>query len=334
MGQVATKLLSLIMLLQSRKSWKVAELAQELNVSGRTVHRYMGMLDEMGIPLCSERGPNGGFSLVRGYRLPPLLFSAEEATVLYMGAHLVRQLFGETYHDAVTGATAKLDNVLPDTLREQVARSEQSLVVGGLTALDYRPFDPTIHRLRQCIEERRRVQLRYRGLRGQETERCVDPYAMALQWGWWYLVGFCHLRGSLRTFRVDRIQQVLPLTEAFVAPESFSVREYLERAMQYEPRYQVEVRLQGTALAKTAQRHDAWMQIEEQADGGAVVRFGTDDLQWAASWVLACGAEARVVRPPELLGATVLAAQAILAVYQDAESRSRGSDSLTAEAGH
>ena len=103
MGNVATRLISLIMMLQSRPSWKASELAAELSVSERTVHRYIRMLDEMGIPIYSERGPYGGFSLVRGYRLPPLLFTAEEATVLYMGARLVREAWGQTYIDAVAG---------------------------------------------------------------------------------------------------------------------------------------------------------------------------------------------------------------------------------------
>jgi len=161
-------LLSLILLLQSRPSWKALELAGELNVSERTVHRYMAMLEEMGIPLYSERGPYGGFSLVRGYKLPPLLFTAEEATVLYMGANLVGELWGQTYDDAVTAATAKLDNVLPDDLRQEVARARQSLVVGGLTRMDYRPWEPTIHTLRQCIGERRCVRLLYRGFARQK----------------------------------------------------------------------------------------------------------------------------------------------------------------------
>ncbi|HHX65747.1 MAG TPA: HTH domain-containing protein, partial [Chloroflexi bacterium] len=82
MSHVATRLLSLILLLQSRRNWKAAHLAAELGVSERTVLRYMSMLDEMGVPVYSERGPYGGFSLMRGYRLPPLLFTPEEATVL------------------------------------------------------------------------------------------------------------------------------------------------------------------------------------------------------------------------------------------------------------
>ena len=252
---------------------------------------------------------------MRGYRLPPLLFSAEEATVLYMGAHLVRQLLGETYHDAVTGATAKLDNVLPDALLQQVARTEQTLVIGGLTALDYRPFDPTIHLLRRCIDERRQVQLGYRGVSGQETERCIDPYAMALQWGWWYLVGYCHLRDDLRTFRVDRIQSVQPLDETFSAPQGFSVREYLERAMQYEPRYQVQVNLRGMALVRAKQGRNGWLQMGAEQDGSALVSFGTDDLQWAMGWVLSLGPEAQALQPPELVAATAAAGREIAAVY-------------------
>ena len=131
MSNVATRLLSLILMLQSRPTWKAGDLAAELDVSERTVYRYMRMLEEIGIPLYSERGPYGGFSLVRGYKLPPLVFTAEEATVLYMGANLIRDVWGQTYGEAVTAVTAKLDNVLPDDLRGEVAQAQQSLAVGA-----------------------------------------------------------------------------------------------------------------------------------------------------------------------------------------------------------
>ena len=153
-SHVATRLLSLILLLQSRSGWKAGELCLELGVSERTVHRYMGMLEEMGIPI---------------YRLPPLVFTAEEATVLYMGANLVREVWGRTYGGAVTAVTAKLDNVLPDELRQEVAAARQNLVVSGLHAMDYRPWEPTIHLLRQCMGDRRCVRMRYRGVGRDET---------------------------------------------------------------------------------------------------------------------------------------------------------------------
>jgi len=316
MSSVATRLLSLIMLLQSKPSWKALELATELNVSERTIHRYMGMLGEMGIPICSERGPYGGFSLMRGYKLPPLLFTAEEATVLYMGAHLVREVWGQTYNDAVTAVTAKLDNVLPDDLRQEVARARQSLVVGGLTRMDYRRWETALHTLRQCIGGRRCVRLLYRSFARQEsTERVVEPYGLTLQWGLWYLAGFCRLRQDLRTFRVDRIQEAASLQEPFTMPADFSVREYLARNMSFEPAYTVVARLESSIAPSVRERHGHWMEITDHADGSITARFGVAGLDWAAGWVLSCGPAARVLEPPELVARVRAAAEGIAQRY-------------------
>jgi predicted DNA-binding transcriptional regulator YafY len=321
MSNVATRLLSIILLLQSRPSWKAEELAAELSVSQRTVHRYMAMLDEMGIPIYSERGPYGGFSLVRGYKLPPLIFTAEEATVLYMGAHLVREVWGHTYDAAVTAATAKLDNVLPDDLRQEVARAQQSLVVGELARLDYRPWELTIHILRQCIGERRRVRLLYRSPSRQEnTERALDPYALTFQWGLWYLVGFCHLRGELRTFRVDRIQEAVPLEDRFSLPADFQLRDYLARTMRYEPQYSVVVHFEADVARQVKERHGDWMRFTEEAGGSITARFDVVNLDWVTGWVLGFGAAALALEPPELIARLRETAEGALGRYQDGVS--------------
>jgi predicted DNA-binding transcriptional regulator YafY len=316
MSNVATRLLSLILLLQSRTSWKAGELAQELNVSERTVHRYMAMLDEMGIPIYSERGPYGGFSLVRGYKLPPLIFTAEEATVLYMGANLVREVWGRTYGDAVTAVTAKLDNVLPDDLRQQVDLAQQSLVVDGLTARDYRPWETTLHTLRQCIIARHCVELTYRAV-GREKESCriVEPYALTFQWGLWYLVGHCHLRDEIRTFRVDRIQQAREQERGFTMPVDFSVREHLARTLWVDPPYRVVIQLDACVATKVRDLHGHWMELVEQRDGSLLARFGVTHLDWAAGWALSYGAAARVIEPPELVTRVVEAARGALQQY-------------------
>ncbi len=113
----ATRLITLIMLLQRKPNQKAAELAEALGISVRTLHRYFAMLDEMGIPIYTERGPHGGFSLVRGYRMPPLVLTPEEATAVYLGTSMVEVggdavvLVDPTDHDAVAGA---LDALLDD----------------------------------------------------------------------------------------------------------------------------------------------------------------------------------------------------------------------------
>src|SRR5512143_1947485 len=110
MTQPASRLITLIMLLQRQPNQKAAGLAESLGVSVRTVHRYFTMLDEMGIPVYTERGRFGGFSLVRGYRMPPLVFTPEEATAVYLGTGLVEEIWGSLYREAAQGALAKLDN--------------------------------------------------------------------------------------------------------------------------------------------------------------------------------------------------------------------------------
>jgi predicted DNA-binding transcriptional regulator YafY len=95
MTNTATRLITLIFLLQNQPNQKGSELAKKLGISLRTVHRYFEMLDEMGIPVYSERGPYGGFSLVRGYKMPPLVFTLEESVAIVLGTGL--QEMWETY---------------------------------------------------------------------------------------------------------------------------------------------------------------------------------------------------------------------------------------------
>ena len=316
MANVATRLISLIMLLQSKPQWKAAELSDELNVSERTVHRYMGMLEEMGIPIYSERGPYGGFSLMRGYKLPPLVFTAEEATVLYMGAHLVEEVWGQVYQDAVTAVTAKLDNVLPDDLRREVAQAQQDFVVSGLAARDYRPWSDTLQTLRECVGSRRSARLSYRDFSLETTCREVDPYALSFRWGLWYLVSYCHLREAMRTFRVDRMENVERLEHRFTIPGDFSAKAYLDQAMQFDDRYTVAVHVAASIAPHVRERMGHWTEIVDLEDGSINVIMQVANLDWATGWILSQGGEAVALGPPELVARVYSVAEEILAKYQ------------------
>ena len=319
MANVATRLISIILMLQRRGTLKAGELAEELGVSERTVHRYMGMLDELGIPIYSERGPYGGFSLVRGYKLPPLIFTPEEATALYLGAELVRDIWGASYFDAAAAATAKLDNVLPDALVQEVRQAQRGLLVTGWLRRDYGPWAPILDDLRRAVARRRRTVLTYRSFRQEVTQRSVDPYALALQWGNWYLVAYCHLRSDMRTFRVDRIQQVEIRAETFEVPDSFSAREYLMQMVQERPAtyYRVVVRFEPDVAHIVRERREEWQDLSEQGDGSVILSFDAADLAWPCRWVLTYQDKATVIGPPELAARVRDAAQAIAARYED-----------------
>jgi predicted DNA-binding transcriptional regulator YafY len=319
MANVATRLISIILMLQSRGTLKASELAEELGVSERTIHRYMGMLDEMGIPIYSERGPYGGFSLVRGYKLPPLVFTPEEATVLYLGAELVKDIWGQAYHDAAVAATAKLDSVLAEAMLQEVRQARSGLLVTGWLRRDYGPWAPILDDLRRCVARRRQVRLTYHSFHREITERIVDPYALALQWGNWYLAGYCHLRGDLRTFRIDRIHHVQPTGETFEIPPSFDAREYLLRMARERPAtyYRVAIRFDPDVAHIVRERQEAWQELTDHEDGSVTLAFDASDLAWPCRWVLTYQDKATVVGPPELAAMVRDAAQATAARYAD-----------------
>jgi predicted DNA-binding transcriptional regulator YafY len=204
--------------------------------------------------------------------------------------------------------------VLPDALRQQVALAQQSLVVSGLMTRDARPWEPVLHTLRQCIGGRCCVQIRYRNLKRENSERTVEPYALVYQMGQWYLVGHCRLRQELRTFRVDRIQRAEPIEQRFTVPDGFDAQAYVRRTM-FEPSTTVVVRFAASIAALIREDKAPWMQITDQDDGSIHVQFGVSTLEWVVGWVLSYGAVAQVLEPPELIERVREAAQGALQHY-------------------
>lgn len=243
MSNVATRLITLLMLLQRQPNQKASELAETLGVSVRSLQCYITMLDEMGIPVFSERGPYGGFSLVRGYKMPPLVFSPEEATAVYLGTSLVREMWGKLYQDAAQGALAKLDNVLPEEQQHEIAWARRTLVTTGMHRASLDTLMPLLETIRHAIRQHRRVLMVHRKQADQEARaRQVEPYALVHHTGWWYVVGYCRLRNAIRSFRLDRIVGLTLLDQTFHTPDDFNVRTHLAKLFESESKVQMRLR--------------------------------------------------------------------------------------------
>ena len=312
----ATRLVTLILLLQRRPNQKASDLARELGVSVRTLHRYFGMLDEMGVPVYAERGPYGGFSLVRGYKMPPLALTPEEAVAVTLGTSLVPEMWGQAYQEAATGALAKLDQVLPEEQRNEAAWARRSLVTLGLHNPELDDQAPTLEKMRRAIRDLQTVEMVYSSASASEPgTRRLDPYVLALRWGWWYVAGYCHSRREVRTFRVDRIRDLSLVDGTFQIPADFDAREFLSRDFQGQP--QVLSRLHyAPQIAHIARLNRlSWEALEEQPDGSVVVTMASQDLEWAASSVLMYGPAVTVLVPPELRDLVRQAARAVANLY-------------------
>jgi predicted DNA-binding transcriptional regulator YafY len=313
----ATRLITLIMTLQRQPNQKAAGLAEKLGVSVRTLHRYFGMLDEMGIPIYAERGPYGGFSLVRGYKLPPLVFTPEEAVAIYLGTSLVSEMWGQLYQESAGGAMAKLENVLPDEQRNEIAWARRSLIATGMHRADPSAQAPFLEKLRRAAREHRQVDMEYQSTtKSKATQRQVDPYALVHRHGWWYLVGYCHLRNAPRTFRVDRIQNLEPLSQTFQSPDDFDIHVYLESEFADQPVVRATLRFtsQGAHIAKS--NVAGWESLHENPDGSVDVVLAASDLPWLASMALSFANLVTVLEPPELRDMVRDWARSVVKLYE------------------
>lgn len=302
MPNVATRLITLILTLQNQPNRKASELADKLGVSVRTLHRYFAMLDEMGIPVYAERGPYGGFSLVRGYKLPPLIFSMEEAVAVYLGTSLVGEMWGELYREASQGAMAKIENILPNEQRGEVDWARRSLVTTELQRANLSSISPILEKLRFAARERRQVSALYQSQNNSKgNKRNIDPYALVFRSGWWYLVGYCHLRSALRTFRVDRMQSLKVLGKSFEMPVGFDIHAYLENELNDQPITRACLRFIPEAAHIVASNPSLWESTQENHDGSMDVIIVAPDLQWLASFTLSFANWVKVIEPPELI---------------------------------
>ncbi|MDA8213434.1 MAG: YafY family protein [Clostridia bacterium] len=224
----STRLLTILEILQARGQVTAAQLAEVLEVSQRTVQRYICMLQDMHIPIETTRGAGGGYSLGRGFRMPPLMLTNEEAGAVLLGLQQVQRLTALGFGVPAETARAKIERVLPgDTLAATRAGFNHLYYRSG-ERFDYGRWSDIIATLREAAPRQRSVVIKY-DKSGRETARQVDPYAVIGDWGFWYLVGYCHLRGEVRTFRVDRIKEVSYTEQHYQMPQDFNLHEYWEK---------------------------------------------------------------------------------------------------------
>lgn len=281
MSHPTTRVLAVLEHLQSQVQVSGAELARRVGVDRRTLRRYIAMLEEMGIPITTEQGRYGGYRLVAGYKLPPMMFTDEEAQALSLGLIAARGLGLADAAPAIESVQAKLDRVLPNAPKRTVAALRESV---ALQTGDARVNADTklLRVLSESAQTRCSAVMSYRAADGALTTRHFDVYGLVYRGGRWYVVGFCHLRAGLRTLRLDRVAQAQVTTKAFVRPEGFDASEYLTRAMATLPRaIEVEVLLRTDIATAKRELHPTFG-IPEPCDGGVMLKGSADELDWYA----------------------------------------------------
>ncbi|WP_412027785.1 helix-turn-helix transcriptional regulator [Deinococcus yunweiensis] len=311
------RVLTVLELLQSREEVTGAELARRLEVSPRTVQRYVARLQDLGIPVEGRRGVGGAYRLKPGFQLPPLMFTGEEALALALGLRALTHLGLHALAPAAQGAGAKLTRTLPHALRDDVQALELSV------QLDASPWvvgtDATLLSvLLRAVRGQCAVAFTYAAPRTPPTTRRADVYRVVHLDGRWYAVGHCHLRGALRSFRLDRMQALSVLDEPFSPPPDFDALAYLRSTLPERAAHDVSVWL--AAPPELLRGHvSGWHTDLSPENGGTRLRARRDNLSSFAAFLLGLGCDFRVDSPPELRAEFGRLAQrsAALAHYTD-----------------
>ncbi|HZG96832.1 MAG TPA: WYL domain-containing protein [Nocardioidaceae bacterium] len=226
-------------LIQASPGITAERLADKLGVSDRAARRYIGILREADIPIQSTRGPYGGYRVGRGVRLPPLMFSSTEALGLVMAALDGHHAAGSPT-DPVGSALGKLVRALPERVAAsaEVVRRTAAPVPDRAAA---RPDSETTIALVEACAQRRRARVAYRSEAGSQWEVEVEPWAVVVRHGRWYLLCRVPEKDAVRAYRIDRVQRVVMLEQSFTVPADLDPVAVLEDHLAVGWEYAAEV---------------------------------------------------------------------------------------------
>jgi predicted DNA-binding transcriptional regulator YafY len=296
------RMLKLLSLLQARPNWTGEELADRLGVTSRTLRRDVNRLRDLGYPVEAMSGPAGGYQLAPGGALPPLLLDDQEAVTVALSLRNAASGGLPGFEDAAIAALAKIEQVLPRRLAEQIANLEASTV--GITRRSGPPAaavaPEALLQLAQACRRLERLRFSYVDVEGQLSERHVEPYQLVHTARRWYLVARDRDRQAWRTFRVDRISRPVPTGLRFVlddppdaaalVAEGLAVAVYTRQArVLLKLPYEQALRMVSPTVG-----------VLERKRGGTLLRIGADELGWVARYLAGLACQFRILDPPEL----------------------------------
>lgn len=279
------RLFGTLLLLQSRRLVRAQDIAAHYEISERTVYRDISALMQMGVPVVSQAGE--GYRLIDGYFLPPLIFTPDEASQLFLGIKMLESAGNDSA--ALTAVREKILAILPD----RTSRQAMPLVDAIAFYFEQNRFDlnmPHLPELQHAIFDKHPVHILYRNWDSNEgTDRTIEPFRLMYNTKAWYVVAYCRLREAVRSFRLQRIEALT------VLPQHFST-EHIE-SPQAAPQIEVIVRFDESVLrqVREAQHYAFVKDVEAQ-----VLLYRVHTLEEIRSWLFGWGARAEVLAPDAL----------------------------------
>lgn len=302
------RLLALILYLQSRRTCTAEAMAEHFGLSVRTIYRDIAALGEAGVPILAEAGI--GYSLMKGYLLPPVNFSEQEAYALSTGVMLAQRMTTHSYNEKMQSALDKIKAVLPNEAKHRL----ELLAKGMATPQTEHPQQADLSVLQQAIARQQLLNFDYKNANQTHSQREVEAAGLVFYLGRWHLIAWCRLRQDYRDFRTDRIHNLQLKSEQFQARGDFNAKDFLQSGT---PPAQLTAQILFAHTAADRARREWWQGItdEQQTAEGMLMTLNCSDWTSLACWVLSLGIAAKVLAPDELKQEMRSQSSAVLALY-------------------
>jgi predicted DNA-binding transcriptional regulator YafY len=321
MAETTGRVLQLLGLLQSRRVWTGEELAERLEVTTRSVRRDVDRLRDLGYPVHASKGHGGGYQLGAGAALPPLLLDPDEAVAMAVCLRLAAGGTIAGVGESALRALSKLDQVMPSRLRSQVAAVHEATVTLTSPSSDEAVEPDVLMTLARACRDREHVSSAYVDIRGNATQRRLEPYQLVTTGRRWYLLAYDRDKQDWRSLRLDRMSDVRALGSTFVKRDAPDAATYVQKSISSSPyRYVARVRYEAPEEAVAQHFSPASVSIEADGPDACIVTAGADDPERMVFYFATVGYDFEVLEPPEV-------ARAVDAVA-DRLHRAAGLDSL------
>ena len=290
------RLVAILIYMEGRRVTRAEDIADEFATSIRTVYRDIAALAEAGVPIVGEAGV--GYSIMRGYHLPPVHFTTEEATALVTAGMLMDRFADSSLMSSMASALGKIRAVLPPDRQDHVARLERRMSLRSTR----QPNQPAnLFLIQKALADRTVLRISYRGSGAAEPlRREVEPLGLTYYGDRWHLIAWCRVRQDYRDFRTDRIQAIGSSAEQFGPHEDFSLNDFLRRWDDAAPSVTGSIRVDPFAAERLRKEAPFKIIREERDERGITFAIEGGKWDWYLGWLLSFGNRLVVVEPDNL----------------------------------
>jgi predicted DNA-binding transcriptional regulator YafY len=291
------RLTAILIQLQSKRIVKAQDIAERFGISLRTVYRDVKTLEEAGVPIIGEAGI--GYSIMEGYRLPPVMFTREEATAFLTAEKLVEKFTDTSTEGSYKSAMYKVRAVLRSTEKDLLENIEDHIqVLQSPTQANTKSAVNPMQTILKSISTKNVLFMQYAALGSPaDTERYIEPVGIFYQSNFWYLIAFCRLRNDYRNFRIDRIMKITQCDERFNKQHP-SLKSYLKQVAAEQELQTVMMQVEKSILRYLeGQKYYNGFVSQKETGGKVEMTFLTSSLEGFARWYIMFGDRAEIITP-------------------------------------